>query len=55
VVVVPVAKLDQGSPEFLQMAEVTNPEQLLFEGAKETFDASIGQSCQLQRMATMTT
>jgi hypothetical protein len=41
VMVVAVSELDEGGPEFLEIAEAADPQELFFEGAKEALDASV--------------
>ena len=52
-VVVAVSKFEQGRPQFLQIPEAADPQELFLQRAEESFDAPVGLSCQLQRMATM--
>jgi hypothetical protein len=41
-VVVALAEFMQGGAQFFQIAESPDPDQLLFEGAKEALDTAIG-------------
>ena len=39
--VIAIPKVDKGGAQLVDVSKMSNPEQLLFQGAKETFDATI--------------
>jgi hypothetical protein len=53
--VVAISEFKEGGPQFLEMVESAEPQDLFFEGAKEALDTSVGLGCQLHRIPTVLT